>query len=136
MHDAEVLRAPQRLGRLREDDEHLLERDAPALVDAVAEVLADEELHHDVREPVVDPVVLHVDDVRALQQRGGLRLALEADAPVFGLGDLGAHELDGDGDAEVEVPRDPHRAHAAARELSLQAVLAGDDDVRPGLLHD
>src|SRR5262249_21277926 len=123
MDDAQLLRAAQGLRGLREDRLRLIERDATFAIEAVHEVLAVEELHHDVRQVVVDAVIEDVDDVRALKVKRGLGLELEADAPFFG-GALRIHELDGDVAIEVEVSRDPDRAHAARGELPLQAVFA------------
>ena len=94
---------------------------------ASVEALAFEHLHDEKGHALVDPVVEHLDDVRAAQRRGGLRLALEprGDVGVFrnGLVD----QLDRDGRAQREVERTPDRAHAACVELSDDAILFGDD---------
>ena len=124
--DARAVRASQGLAHLRADDPGLPQREAPLAFEAVAEVLAEQQLHHDVGEVLVDAMVEHLDHVGAPEPRRGSRLPRESSAGVRQLGERRAHEFDGNELVQLEVTRDPHGAHAAAGELPLQPILARD----------
>ncbi len=77
--------------------------------EALEEILAVEQLHHDERLIAVDAVIEDLDDVGAAELGGGRRLATEALAGGLLLGQLGVDELDGDVRGQREVLRDPNR---------------------------
>ena len=123
------VRLGQRAAHLRDDAQDVVRRQPAQALEALAEVLAVEELHGDVRRPVPDAVIEDLHDVRAAELRRGLGLALEAGLRLGKLGDLALDELDRAGDVEREVRREPDRAHAALAELSIEPEALRDDHV-------
>ena len=107
MDEPGLVRAPEGPAHLDEDGRRGRGREAPLAPEPQLEVLALEQLHHDEGRVVLDAVVVDLDDVRALELRARLRLALEARARVGGGGELGRHELDRHVDVELQVPRRP-----------------------------
>ncbi len=130
-----LVRPPQAARDLREDRRGDREREPALALEALAHVLALEELHHDVRVVVLHPVVVDLDDVRALQARRCLGLALEALPPHRQRGVGGIHELDRHQRVELRVLRGPQGAHPADRQTLLEAIPACDDGAR-GDVHD
>jgi hypothetical protein len=100
------------------------------------EVLALQQLHHDVRRAIVEAT--DVEDpahVLAAQLRDGAGLAQEAIEQVRRRPELAEHELQGDRLIELEVRgRDDH-AHPTDSEDALDAVLAREDVPRVRLKH-
>ncbi len=69
----------ERAADLTDDDaQHVVRGHAADALKTLAEVLAVEELHRDVRRPFTHPVIEDLDDVGAPELRRGLGLALEA----------------------------------------------------------
>ena len=83
-----------------------------------------EELHRHVEEAVLLPEVVHGDDVRVVEERRRLRLALEALQGLVAGGDPGAERLQGHEAVEDRVPGLVDLAHRAAAELADDLVLA------------
>ncbi len=101
-----------------------------ALLEQRAEVVAVEELHHHVRDVVLEPAdVGDLRDVLALQLRGGLGLAGEALDRVVVEQDVLAQHLDRDALVELEVRALGDHAHPALAEDRVDPVLARG---RPG----
>ena len=119
--------AAQRLAHVLDDPSRGRQRQPPLAREPGREVLALEQLHHDVRRAVLDPVVVDLHRVRALEHGRGLGLAFEAGPQIGGAGELGGHELDGDVHVELEVAGDPDAAHAALRQYTLEAITSGDE---------
>ena len=80
--DAGAVGAPERPADLLGDLRRLAQRQAPLALEPVAEVLAAEQLHHEVGEVAVDAVVEHLHDVRPAQARRRPGLPREARARV------------------------------------------------------
>ena len=88
----------------------------------VAQRLAVEQLRHDVRRAVVHADVVHREDVRMVQRRGGSRFLLEALQPV-GIGARRSREnLDRDVAPEARVARAIDLAHPARAEQRIDFV--------------
>ena len=86
----------QRARHLGDDLGRLAQREAAAVGEALEEVLAVEQLHHDEGLVAVDAVVEDLHDVGAAELGGGGRLAPEALARGLLLGELRVDELDRD----------------------------------------
>ena len=83
-----------------------------------------DELHREVRSPVVVADVVDLHDVGVSQARGGLGLALES-LPFVGSGKVaGQQHLDGDRAVKALIPRPVHNTHAAPAQLVLHFVAA------------
>jgi hypothetical protein len=92
------------------------------------EVLAVEQLHHEVGRTAVEPPdVEHPADVVAAQPRAGLGLAQEPRDHAGVLGHRLVQHLDRDPLLELEVGRDRDHAHAALAEDVLDAKPVADD---------
>ena len=119
----------QRRADLPHDAGDLLEIERLA-ARARREALALEVFHHQVRLAGGQGVeVEHLHDVRVLQPRGDLGLALEAGQRLLGQLAIDVQHLDGDLLAgQPAVAGQPHLAHASAAELALDLVGLGDDD--------
>ena len=101
--------------------------EAALALEHLAQRLAAEHLHDDER--IIElglAEVEHAHDGSVPDARRGPRL-LEQAARGLGRRQLAADELDRDVHVELEVPRQPHGAHAALAEHAGQAVLLGDD---------
>ena len=96
MDDALGVGAHESARDLREDLRGLGQRQAFATLEAVEQVFALEQLHHDERLLTFDAVIEDVHDVRAAQLGGGGCFACETLARVFLLRQLGVDQLDGD----------------------------------------
>jgi hypothetical protein len=92
------------------------------------EVLAVEQLHHEVGRTAVEPPdVEHPADVVAAQPRAGLGLAQEPRDHAGVLGHRLVQHLDGNALLELKVGRDRDHAHAALAEDALDAEPVADD---------
>ncbi len=112
--DAEAVRLAERARRLDEDLGRVLQAERADALDPLAELLAFEELHHDVRDLLAGQAVVEdLNDVRALDLGCGGGLAAEAGDGRGRLDELGRHELDGDLGVERGVLGRPNAAHAA-----------------------
>jgi hypothetical protein len=90
-----------------------------------AQRLALDERHHVVQQPARAPRVEQRQDVRVLQRRGDADLREEPLGP-HGRRELLVQHLDGDAAAVPQVAREVHGGHAAAPELALDRVAAGE----------
>ncbi|MFT3772234.1 MAG: hypothetical protein QM820_43080 [Minicystis sp.] len=129
MHDPGPVRAGQAPGHLFGDDGRGAQGQAALAAEALAQVLAFEQLHDEVGHVPVDAVIEDLHHVRATQLGGGTGFPGKASAGIGGLGERGAHELDGHVLVEREVVGDPDRAHPSGRELAQKPVLARDHGV-------
>ena len=111
---------------LRDDVHRLAERDAPRPPEPLAEVLAAEQLHHEVRAAVVAARVEHRDDVRALDGAHRARLAREPRDDVLVGRELRVDELDRDALAEPDVLGLVDGAHAAMTDETAEDVATRD----------
>jgi hypothetical protein len=111
----------------------VLERQEPVVRDAapaqLVELLADDVLHRDVRDAVVLVDVVHVDDVRMVEQRADAGLVEEHLHDPRIVGELGAEPLDDDLLLEAGhrgLPREIDLGHAADREATDQRVTSAE----------
>lgn len=125
--EAELARAAQRFADGLDHCQRGREREAALATQPCGQILAFEQLHHQKGRAGLDAVVVDVDRVGHLEQRGRLGLALEADARLVGLGEAGRHQLDRHVDVELEMACDPDATHGALRERPLEPVPTGDD---------
>ena len=117
MDHLHAMRSRERLRELRDDDRDLGGRHSAVRGQVRAEVMALEQLHHDVCDAVLgDARVEHLYDVRALHRRGDRGLACEASGTVDIGGELLRHQLHDHVRLEHEMLGDPHRSHAALSE--------------------
>lgn len=82
MNDARAVHHPQRLARLPKPLQRTSERQTLFSGQQRSEILAAEELHDDVGHLLMEPVVVDLDDVRALEPSGGPSLLPEALLPL------------------------------------------------------
>ena len=123
VNDAERVRTVQGAGGLPEEARGLLDAQALHALEAPPERLSLQQLHHEVRLPLVGhPEVEHLHCVRRLQLGGDLRLGREPSLRVLLLRGRELQELDGDARVERDVPRTPDLAHAALADEGLQLV--------------
>ena len=127
MQDSSGVRGGQPVGHSSEQLHDL----PPARLLALRPVLqraAIDELGDDILAPFELPDVMHRQNVRMVQRRGHLRLALEPPARRRVRQFVGQN-LDRHGPVELGVERPVDGAHAALAELRLNAIGA---DLRPG----
>ena len=103
--------------------------------DTPAQILAPKELHHQIRQPVVDAVVVHLDHVGPVEKRRCLGLSLEAGASARGGALIEVDELHRKDGIELKVTRPPHRAHPALGHGGLEAIPARDHSSQPDRIH-
>jgi hypothetical protein len=109
------VRALERVGDLDPEPEDLLDRERPPL-DALGERLALEELHDQEVDLALPPDVVEGADVRVLERRDRLRLALEALAHLLGGREVLGQDLERDRPVEPGVLGAVDLAHPAGAE--------------------
>ena len=117
----------ERERRLVQIDPDLLDGKAPEPLDALAELLAAEQLHHQegLARGLVDPGVEDVDDELALDVGRDLGLAHEALAQIRAVvaqEDVRVHDLERAAPLRLEVHHLVDLAHAALSEAALDPV--------------
>ena len=117
------------VGDLRPELHHLVERQR-ALLQAIGERLALEQLHHQEVRVALVPDVEQRADVGMVERGDRLRLALEALAALVVLREADGKDLDGDAAVEAGVLPAPDLAHAAGADRRLKLVRP---EPRPGL---
>ncbi len=130
VHDADRVRLGQRAAHFADDLDDLGGGHPADAVEPLAELLAVEQLHGDVRRAVEDAVVEDLHDVRATERCGRLRLALEARLRLGHLRKFAFDEFHRAGDVETEVGRVPDRPHTSLPELAIELEALCDDNVR------
>jgi hypothetical protein len=123
--DAGVVREVERIEQLAHDAHHFLDIEALVRVEEVLQLLAADELHHQVGDLTLLGKVVHLHDVRMVEPRHRLRLAREAHRVVFGgVGVEVALEDRLDRDPAVELRIEPlvHDAHRTLAEGALDRV--------------
>jgi hypothetical protein len=121
VHDALLVRGGEGLRDLRPELHHLVERQR-ALLQAIREDLALEQLHHqEVRVGLVADVEERA-DVGVVEGGDRLGLALEALAALLVLGEGGGEDLDSDAAVEAGVLPPPDLAHSAGADGRRQLV--------------
>jgi hypothetical protein len=127
VHDPGAVRGVERLSDLRAEAQDLRQRQR-SLREALRERLALDQLeHHVVQLVALDARAADVvdrTDVRVVQRRDALRLALEAGAELGVRRELRRQQLDGDLAVELRVARAVDLAHAAGAERSGHLVAA------------
>ena len=103
-------------------DQRLVER--LRLGDHLVEVLAADELHHDVGLALLLAEGVDLGDVGVVELGGGLRLAAEGGEELRRVAEAPQHHLDGDDAGERLVVGAVDAAHAAAAEAVEQQVVA------------
>jgi hypothetical protein len=125
--DAGLVRVVERGKQFAHQAHELPRLEANVVVEAVLEVLAADELHHDERDVGLLAEVVHLDDVRVVQPRHRLRLFAEAHRVLAGdlLVEVALEDgLDGDRAVQLRVERLVHDAHGAAADLAAELVAA------------
>ena len=124
MHDAALVRVGERLGDVAQDVDRGGDRHGPVR-EPRAQRLPLDERHRVVRQPVDVAGGDDGDDVRLLERRGELDLALE---PLGRdrRGELGGEHLHDDLSAEPVLGGDEDARHPAAAELALDRVGAAE----------
>jgi hypothetical protein len=121
MHEAVFVSAAQRLAERREDRGQLSYRQAPLAIELRPEVLAFEELHHEVGRVSLHAKIEHLHHVRRPERGRDPRLSLEPRAVHVRHLPRQIHHLDGDLVVEEQVPRRPDGPHSALPELPFKA---------------
>ena len=128
MDDARVVRLGERLHRLQQVADRLVDRQARLAEQPLGEILAVEVLHHHVGRAVFQRAdVAHLRDVIALDAGCSLRLALEAGDVLRILGGFDEQELDRHHLVQARVPSGHDAPHATHAEHAFDLVLAHDD---------
>ena len=124
---AGVVRLREGGERLRQDVHDPIVRERPLLFERGEQIAPVEELHRDVEQPVrLLAVVEDADQVRVIEARDGLRLAVEAGAEG-GVGrDLAVHHFDRDGALERCLARAVDGSHRAGADEALDHELSAD----------
>src|SRR6185436_1288935 len=123
--DARVVREVERIEQLAHDAHCFLEVEALVRVEEVLQLLAANELHDQVGDVAFLGEVVHLDDVRMVEPRDGLRLARKPHRVVFrGIRVQMAFEdgLDRDPAIEFRVDTLVDHAHGALTEHALDVV--------------
>jgi hypothetical protein len=122
MDEAAPLGVRQRLEqRVGEPQDLILRQAPPAAGQELLERAALDELERDVvaARGAVVPLVDHRHDVRVVQQRGGLRLAQEAQDELAVDRQVGGEDLERHGAVEAHLPGEVDLAHGARAERAL-----------------
>ncbi|CAM5728440.1 hypothetical protein STENM223S_00951 [Streptomyces tendae] len=131
VQDAGGVRGAQGAQHPQADAGGLARLDALLLLDRVGQRAALDQLHDDPRPAVVLQHVVHGDDGRVVDPRGGPRLRARAcqQGGLFAVGDVerGGQFLDGDGPVQHLVVCAPHPAHATAPDGVAESVAARDE---------
>ena len=141
MNDARCVRRREPVAEAAHDREQLRRRHRPDPPEPHREVLALEQLHREVERPIVElPDLADLHDGRVLHHRERGALAPEALHRAVVVGQLPAHELQGDAGVGLEIDGLEHLAHTALSELALEAKARPDDHASGvgrsgGLLH-
>ena len=130
------MRGVERIGHLRADAQHFIDRKPALFVDQMTQGGTVDELHDDVRGAVVVAGVVGGHDVGMRELRGGGRFVAEARAGAFVGRELGAQDLHRDAARQEGVVGDPHRRHAASRQLLDEPVTTAQDPAGCGHFHD
>ena len=123
MDDALLVRRFQRVSDLLRDGQRLVDRDRPAR-DALREVLALDEFHHERADAAGFFETVDVGDVRMVQRGQGPGLALKPRDPLRVGGERLGQDLDRDGAIQLRVPRAVDFTHAAGAERRQDLVRA------------
>ena len=121
MHDALLVRGGEGFGDLRPELHDLVERQR-ALLQAIGEDLAFEQLHHQEVRVALVPDIEERADVGVVEGGDRLGLALEALAALLVLGEGGGEDLDGDAAVEAGVLPPPDLAHSAGADRRQELV--------------
>ena len=123
MHDAVRVRVFERVGDLRTDRGHLARRERATRLDDVAQALANDQLHHEVRAVRVFARVVDRHHVRVVEARRRPRLVAEALARPL---QRRRRQLHRDPAVEEHVARGEDLAHAADSQQLLEPVAAAE----------
>ncbi len=126
MDDATRMGAIERTPHEHQHRHGFPRRQTTSTLEEIAQLFADEELHHQVGHAVFDAGIEHVDDVRAVDDRSDLRLLCEARARLCVLHDLAVHQLDGDATEGVLVHALVDRTHSTRSDEPSHLVAPGD----------
>ena len=131
MDDSRAVGGGEPLHQLERDRRKLLRGQAAARLDAAAEALAVQKLHHQVAVASGQCAeVEHFDDVLGADASGGLGFALETRDRLALLGDRGEQHLDGDAPVNARVLALVDGTHAALADQADDPVLPIDDVAR------
>ena len=109
-----IVRGVERVGHMGHDRRRVLRRERPGGGDPLAQIVAVDEPHGDVRPSVALAVVVDRDDVGVLDRRRGTRLAQEALANAWIAEQPGRDDLQRDGTVETQLRGLVDDAHTAA----------------------
>jgi hypothetical protein len=124
----------QPLGDLRRNREHLLRRQRAAC-ERLAKRLPLDELHRDVEAAFGFSNVVHRDDVRVVERRGGSGFPLEARHPVGIRRQAAGKHLDRHLATKPRIDRPVHLAHAAGRKTADDFVPSDFETCREAHRH-
>jgi hypothetical protein len=125
MDDAGVVREVERVEQLAHDAHRFLDVEALVGIEEVLQLLAADELHHQVGDVAFLGEVVNLHDVRVVEPRDGLRLAREPHRIILGGVRVEVALEDGlDRDAAVQLRIDAlvDDAHRALTERALDVV--------------
>ena len=121
MHDAFAMRSLERAGDCDSVPKDLIQRDWP-LLEPCGERLAVQVLQHQEIDPLVVPDVVQHADVRVIQGRYSLSLALELPFPFGIVAKLGWKHFDRNGSVEARIPGSIDFTHSAGAHRTLDLV--------------
>jgi hypothetical protein len=125
--DAVLVGLRDRLARLDDVPDRLIDRQPPLLPEELGEIASFQELHHHVRHARIElPHVRHPRDVRALESRRRPTLTEEPLDRLFALERARAQDLQRHPVAELNVLSGEHLSHAALPDREEHAVLPGE----------
>jgi len=128
MDDVLLVRSRQAVRDLRRDVERLPERQGPAL-QALAQRFPLQHFSDDEDLALVEPGVVHRENVRMRERGDGLRLTLETRAPIRIARKPDGQDLDGDITLQSRIARAIHLAHTTGADGRDDLV---GTDARPG----
>ena len=141
VHDAASVRVGERPRHLAQHARRVGRRERAARAESLAERLALHVAHDEEDEAARLADAMDRDDVRVREAGRRARLAQESLARLGGAREVRRQDLDGDVAIELHVAREVDDAHAAAAELALERVLAGQgglqvEELGGGIGHD
>ena len=125
VHDAAAVRVGQRPCHLAQHARRLRWRQRPAGAEPLAQCLALHVAHDEKNEATRLADAMDRDDVRVREPGRHARLAQEPLPRRRCAREVRGQDLDGDVAIQLHVAREVNHAHAAAAELALEGVLAG-----------
>lgn len=127
MHDPFFVHEGQPFAGFFDQGHRMLDGQWALTFQILVEILTLEQLHDEIGDVTMDPEIVNLNDVGALELRGCPRLPTKSSSRRFVANDIGSEHFDRDIHAQIEMMSAPHRPHAASRKVLFQLVFFTND---------